>query len=266
MLQILYQVLLVFCNGAFVKRKLAVFLLLALILVPTTGLAKPIKKKIEVIFGAYQIQLNSKATQLPTLTYQNTIYVPIRVVQEMGEKVEVKNGKVHIQTAPKEDGITKKDVNKLKLYNEMQLRYKEVQDFSDALGDLYHYLGIVVDEYEAYGKSPFFKELQKHHATLKTLRKQQMDSLSKTYQLAKSLNVNISEDEMNLNDSYILLNKSLGFYEEAIKYLEGYISTGSAQQFNEYLRYASNAADDARSAFEIGTDGYTKWFERVKKY
>lgn len=52
--------------------------------------------------------------------------------------------------------LRKKDVNKLKLYNETQLRYKEVQDLGDALGGLYHYLGIVVDEYEDYGKSPFY--------------------------------------------------------------------------------------------------------------
>jgi len=59
--------------------------------------------------------LNHKATQLPTLTYQNTIYVPIGVGQEVGGKTEVKSGKLHIQTAPKEDGITKKRCEQTKI-------------------------------------------------------------------------------------------------------------------------------------------------------
>lgn len=233
-----------------------------------TGYAKAIKKKIEVTFGAYIIQLNGKNQSTETLYYNSKVYIPIKDVTKLtGAAVKTNKNIYNITPVKKEDGIDKEDINKIKFYGEMQHLYRALDSIGDGFFSLSSTMDIAYDEIDRTGKTDYL-----NNTVLARLNRNieyyndYIGIVEIKLARAKTLKLFKQSDQDNLYEILNFLSNSIDSYKLAYDDLNNLAVSNSDYGFGKYHANATNAYEKAIKAQESANKGYNNYYDAIQNF
>lgn len=126
------------------KKKIffiAVAILFTGILFTNTGYAKAVTKKITAVFGSYVIKVNGTTQKTESLANGSKVYIPIDEVSKLtGSKVSKSGSTYNIVPVKKEDGITRSNVEEIKIMVRFLDSYDRLEDYQRSIGFIWDFL------------------------------------------------------------------------------------------------------------------------------
>jgi hypothetical protein len=238
--------------------------LVAFLLFSSTGYAKAVTKKITAIFGSYVIKVDKKTQKTVTLANGSSVYIPINEVTTLtGAKVAKSGTTYTISPLQKEDGITKKDIETLKYYSELQDVYTMLDHLGEDFFDITNDFDIVYREIDNTGDSSYFTEVLNDFNGNVEYYNDSLDTVDSLLLKAKQLNLYNQNDKNNLYEIQNLLSQSIDSYKLAFDEIDLYISNPN---YHSDFANEKNAYKKALEARSLANSEYEKYFKLIQNY
>jgi hypothetical protein len=252
------------------KKKSVLFTtaLLFVFIFSNTGYAKAVKKKIEVTFGAYIVQLSGKNQTTETLYYNSKVYIPINDVSKLTSATVKKKGNTYnITPVKKEDGIDQVDINTIKFYSEMQNLYASLELLGDNFFRVSNSLSLAYNEISHTGKTDYLNSsvLDNFNSNINYYN-DYIDIVESKISRAKDLKLFNQKDQNNFYEILNLLLDSIDSYKLAIDDLNKLAISNSDYDFGKYHANAQNAYESALEAQKIASNGYNSYYEAIQNH
>ncbi|CAG9606870.1 hypothetical protein [Pseudoneobacillus rhizosphaerae] len=248
------------------KKKSSVFILVLIVflVVSNTGYAKSVSKKITAVFGSHVVKLNGKTQTTETLAYGSKVYVQMDELTKLSGATVKKTGNTYaITPVVKEDGITKKTVNNLKIQVQLMDTYKNLEDLTDYhihLADSLHYSAYAI----SIGEEP--TSLLTAEALQSSLV-EKLESISKDFgkmkASAKSQGINIKKDIAIVEGMISETRHSLNQFKQCIDLIKKYAATSQESFSDESFELQKEASITLNTVGGEALDWYTYYVKVV---
>ena len=204
--------------------------------------------------------------QVPySILYKGTTYVPIRKISEiLGKDVGWINdtNTATITGGNSSNGAyTKEDIERLKLYSEISHNYKGINHLIDYILDTSNSLSFA-SEYILANDSSYLDQTENY---INSTVEHYNDALKPTQDIILKAN-KYGIDISNMNTSLNKSSEAIGYYEEALNYLEKFSLSNSNDDFYNYLNNKKKAFDVLSPERYTISDGYFKFYDLIQGY
>jgi hypothetical protein len=238
--------------------------LVAFLLFSSTGYAKAVTKKITAIFGSYVIKVDKKTQKTVTLANGSSVYVPINELTTLtGAKVAKSGTTYTITPLQKEDGITKKDIETLKYYSELQDVYTTLDQLGEDFFNISSDFDIVYGQIDNTGDSALLNDVITDFNESVSDYNDSIDTVDSLLLKAKKLNLYNQNDRNNLYQIQDLLSQSIDSYKLAFDEIDKYISNPN---YNSDFANEKNAYKKALESRGLANSGYVKYYKLIQNY
>lgn len=255
-------------GGIEVKKKsfIAVVVLLVSVLFANTSYAKSVTKKITAVFGSYIVKVNGKTQKTTTLKTGSTVYVPINVVSKMtGAKVKKSGSTYNISPVKKEDGITRKNIDNLKIKVNFMNYYNQLNNYYDGINLLCNFLDYSYYDIEDNNSvDELNSTIDKYNRNLKYLDDLQ-NNLVNLVKPSALKGYNTIKDEQVIGDILDNYNTSMYYISKALDDLKSYSETRDKSKISSYQKYSSKAFNTAIDAADQASENYYDYLSIIEK-
>lgn len=251
------------------KKKIffiAVAILFTGILFTNTGYAKAVTKKITAVFGSYVIKVNGTTQKTESLANGSKVYIPIDEVSKLtGSKVSKSGSTYNIVPVKKEDGITRSNVEEIKIMVRFLDSYDRLEDYQRSIGFIWDFLDYsYYDIRDNDSVEELNDTINKYNKYLEQLEKINVNFEGLVKQAAlKKYNTKI--EEAFFNGIYNDYQNSLENLSKSLDELKLYYQTGNEIHIKNYRDYADNALKYSYDAEDKAFNRYLYFTDIINK-